>query len=494
MKKLFRYPIIFLCLFGCLAGNAQFVPKNGCEVKNGRICFQLDRRWTAVQRKDVSVLFSLDSTLIANALAEMPIKTNDSIDWKTEKLNDNIIELSKPVGSGSTAYHQNDVMMVDENWFHAPPFNIPEIPPIPGVKDVFFFDQSVNYGLNNFMQENVFRYKDGMATFFLPGYSNTKQVYLSGSFNNWSTMQMPMQKTDTGWLLSLKLEPGKHLYKFITDGIWIHDLLNNLKENDGNNGYNSVVYCYNYCFRLKGFPDARKVIVSGSFNGWNKKRLKMYRAQDSWMLPIYLREGTHAYKFIVDKQWMVDPDNKHIRPDGSGQYNSFLGIGDTVVFRLRGFTSAEKVALAGDFNAWNPGELFMDKTPVGWELPYALGAGNYEYKFIVDGMWIPDPDNPLTRGTGEFQNSIFTNKPNHSFLLKGFADAQRVIVTGSFNGWQTDNYLMVKKEGAWMYALFLKPGKYTYKFIVDGNWILDPANDQWDDNAEGTGNSVLWIE
>jgi hypothetical protein len=33
-----------------------------------------------------------------------------------------------------------------------------------------------------------------------------------------------------------------------------------------------------------------------------------------------------------------------------------------------------------------------------------------------------------------------------------------------------------------------------YKFIVDGKWILDPGNKLWEQNAENTGNSILWID
>lgn len=46
----------------------------------------------------------------------------------------------------------------------------------------------------------------------------------------------------------------------------------------------------------------------------------------------------------------------------------------------------------------------------------------------------------------------------------------------------------------WIYPVFLKPGKYTYKFIVDGKWLIDPANETWEGNEYSTGNSVLWIE
>jgi len=53
---------------------------------------------------------------------------------------------------------------------------------------------------------------------------------------------------------------------------------------------------------------------------------------------------------------------------------------------------------------------------------------------------------------------------------------------------------MVKQNGRWVLTLFLKPGKYAYKFIADGEWLKDPANDQWEDDGSGHRNSVLWIE
>jgi 1,4-alpha-glucan branching enzyme len=171
-----------------------------------------------------------------------------------------------------------------------------------------------------------------------------------------------------------------------------------------------------------------------------------------------------------------------------------MGIGDTLVFRLKGYSSAKTVVLSGSFNGWSTNELVMNKTADGWELPYVLAGGNYEYKYIVDGKWMPDPDNPVTTGTGDFINSCVTFKPNYTFVLSQFTEAKTVIVTGSFNGWREDGYQMLRKEGVWTLPVSLKPGKYTYKFIVDGRWLIDPANEYWEENEFGTGNSVLWIE
>jgi hypothetical protein len=53
---------------------------------------------------------------------------------------------------------------------------------------------------------------------------------------------------------------------------------------------------------------------------------------------------------------------------------------------------------------------------------------------------------------------------------------------------------MKKEDGQWTLDVYLGYGKHTYKFIVDGKWILDPDNKLWEQNEYSTGNSVLWIE
>jgi rhodanese-related sulfurtransferase len=303
-----------------------------------------------------------------------------------------------------------------------------------------------------------------------------------------------MIKSDSGWVVKIKLQPGMYYYKYIIDGKWTHDPNNDKKIRDGNWGFNSIAFCYNYQFKLNGYLKARRVILAGSFNGWNPDELAMVKTSYGWSIPLFLREGTHAYKFIVDGNWITDPANKVTRNDGRGNINSFIGIGEEHIFKLSGYPAADKVFLAGNFNAWNKAELEMVRISGGWQLPYSLGALNYEYKFVVSGKFITDPQNPYKIGSGEFTNSFLAFKANHVFALNKFTDAKKVIVTGNFNGWNRDSYRMVKKDGRWIFPLYLKPGKHSYKFIVDGEWIIDPDNKLWDENEFGTDNSVLWIE
>lgn len=85
-------------------------------------------------------------------------------------------------------------------------------------------------------------------------------------------------------------------------------------------------------------------------------------------------------------------------------------------------------------------------------------------------------------------------KGNTTFMLKGYADAQLVVLAGSFNNWNESQLLFAREGDAWVCRLDLTPDRYTYKFIVDGNWMLDPANAETEEDEYGNLNSVLVIK
>ena len=53
----------------------------------------------------------------------------------------------------------------------------------------------------------------------------------------------------------------------------------------------------------------------------------------------------------------------------------------------------EKVFIAGDFNDWNPKShpLTLDENGE-WKIELEIPPGAYEYRFVVDGKWICDPN------------------------------------------------------------------------------------------------------
>ncbi|HYP30059.1 MAG TPA: serine hydrolase [Blastocatellia bacterium] len=83
---------------------------------------------------------------------------------------------------------------------------------------------------------------------------------------------------------------------------------------------------------------------------------------------------------------------------------------------------------------------------------------------------------------------------NAGFRLSGYPNARIVAVAGSFNNWNQSQYLFAKEGDDWVARVSLAPGKYSYKFIVDGIWILDPANENVEDDGTGNRNSVLIVK
>jgi 1,4-alpha-glucan branching enzyme len=55
--------------------------------------------------------------------------------------------------------------------------------------------------------------------------------------------------------------------------------------------------------------------------------------------------------------------------------------------------TARTVCIAGTFNHWQPEAKALHSSGVGnWWKETALAPGTYEYCLVVDGKWIPDPE------------------------------------------------------------------------------------------------------
>ncbi|PHN06892.1 serine hydrolase [Flavilitoribacter nigricans] len=65
-------------------------------------------------------------------------------------------------------------------------------------------------------------------------------------------------------------------------------------------------------------------------------------------------------------------------------------------FRLPAYPNARSVQLVGSFNNWNSLSHPMSRENGQWIGRVDLEPGTYEYKFIVDGVWLADPWNPET--------------------------------------------------------------------------------------------------
>lgn len=476
MKQFIIYSVCFIVLLVAMPNRsvAQFA-SSSVHIEDGKLMVKIKQKNDDYEHLMQYFGLDEDSLFKYHNLGHL---ANEG--WKIKKINKRKAIIYKRLNEDK----------IDAQWGIAPLlFNLNN-----GNNDTPGYPGPVSYGINSFKgAQSVYESDDDVTIFELNNYTDAQHVFISGNFNDWSTGGIAMEKTNTGWVAKIKLKPGKYFYKFIVDGKWIFDPNNNIKESDGYNSFNSTYFHYNYTFKLDGFTDKKQVIIAGSFNDWNEQELKMNKTTTGWELGLYLKEGMHTYKFIVDKEWMLDPANSNVEDDGSGNINSVMSLGDPTLFELQGFPYAKTVVLSGSFNNWNPSAITMTKTATGWAIPYVLPQGNYEYKFIVDGDWITDPANNNTIINGTIINSVKVISANKTFELSNYPNANDVYVTGSFINWAVPGFKMIKVEGTWIFPCFLPAGKYTYKFVVDGNWILDPNNNNVEQNEYGTGNSVLWV-
>lgn len=73
--------------------------------------------------------------------------------------------------------------------------------------------------------------------------------------------------------------------------------------------------------------------------------------------------------------------------------------------------------------------------------------------------------------------------------------AKEVFVAGNFNDWNAANTPLKKnKKGEWSVSLKLAPGRYEYRYLVDGSWQNDQRPVECMPNAFGSWNCVIQVQ
>jgi 1,4-alpha-glucan branching enzyme len=76
--------------------------------------------------------------------------------------------------------------------------------------------------------------------------------------------------------------------------------------------------------------------------------------------------------------------------------------------------------------------------------------------------------------------------------IRANSGTRNVAVVGSFSDWKPVR-MRKQKDGSFVANVEVAPGSYEYKFIIDGNWLVDPDNSAWALNPYGTLNSVMVV-
>lgn len=82
-----------------------------------------------------------------------------------------------------------------------------------------------------------------------------------------------------------------------------------------------------------------------------------------------------------------------------------------------------------------------------------------------------------------------------TFSIKAAVGSQ-VFLAGSFNDWNAESIPMKDSAGTGHFKCIklLAPGRYEYKFVINGLWDIDAENPLFVANDMGSMNSVIEVE
>jgi 1,4-alpha-glucan branching enzyme len=97
-------------------------------------------------------------------------------------------------------------------------------------------------------------------------------------------------------------------------------------------------------------------------------------------------------------------------------------------------------------------------------------------------------------GRGQTEASPGPDAKEVAFVIEA-PTAEDIHVVGDFNDWEvSDKSKLARREnGYWEKLMELQPGRYRYKFVVDGEWTLDARNEERERNEFGTFDSVAEV-
>jgi|SRR5689334_13490965 chromosome partitioning protein len=74
------------------------------------------------------------------------------------------------------------------------------------------------------------------------------------------------------------------------------------------------------------------------------------------------------------------------------------------------------------------------------------------------------------------------------------SNAERVQLAGDFNDWTPSSSDMELDGRVWKKVVKLPPGRYRYRYVIDGRWQSDPSNAVVEPSAYGGDDSILVVD
>ncbi len=137
-----------------------------------------------------------------------------------------------------------------------------------------------------------------------------------------------------------------------------------------------------------------------------------------------------------------------------------------------------------------------DYTALCYETLRLDGVKNPEKPIVSPiSVQVPEKRESILSAQEKIEKSFEPDIKEVIFAMESSA-AKDIYVAGDFNEWKIDDEsrLVCSENGCWEKRLRLPHGRYRYKFVVDGEWILDSKNQVRETNPFGSFDSVMEIK
>lgn len=170
---------------------------------------------------------------------------------------------------------------------------------------------------------------------------------------------------------------------------------------------------------------------------------------------------------------------------GSRGYKDFVNLAR----ELMGYRPAETLDAMASETLSRPAELVQRAKQLAQLTNFQFGKNTVNFTADLE----PKTDMRITQAKIEAFYGVRLVDGDVHFSTK-FDAARRVQVAGDFNGWSPISTPLTSPEpGRWVAKLPLSPGRYKYRFVVDGQWTNDPFNPNTEVNEFGELNNIVEV-
>lgn len=241
--------------------------------------------------------------------------------------------------------------------------------------------------------------------------------------------------------------------------------------------------------------------VKGSWDSsWNTYFYMEENENGVWSVTTQLSlDKSYEYGIMVNENWVGDPTNP--RSGGNSEilrnprYNSDGSV--SIFYYPQGEENVSLLYKTTDDADYTEVEMTTDAYHSALLSATVSEQGDYTYMLEVDGEQVNDLNCKEAAFTiskiPEDDKSVLSPVVKDGKVTFHYyaPTVSTVSLAGEMNGWDSSATPMSYNEetGFWSVEQELAPGKYEYKFVVDGgNWVMDSRNDK-----QSNGNSVCYV-